>query len=64
MTTTRLHSAPGLGSPREITPPIHILSTASEISHGASLDFSDAAELAQLRRLHETLQLEIIASNR
>ena len=27
----------------------------------ATLDFSDAAELAQLRRLHETLQLEIIA---
>jgi hypothetical protein len=27
----------------------------------ASLDFSDEAELAQLRRLHETLQLEIIA---
>jgi DNA polymerase III epsilon subunit-like protein len=27
----------------------------------ASLDFSDTAELAQLRRLHETLQLEIIA---
>ena len=26
----------------------------------ASLDFSDAAELTQLRRLHETLQLEII----
>jgi hypothetical protein len=27
----------------------------------ATLDFSDEAELAQLRRLHETLQLEIIA---
>ena len=27
----------------------------------ATLDFSDAAELAQLRRLHETLQLEFIA---
>jgi len=27
----------------------------------ASLDFSDGAELAQLRRLHETLQVEIIA---
>ena len=27
----------------------------------ASLDFSDEVELAQLRRLHETLQLEIIA---
>ena len=27
----------------------------------ASLDFSDEEELAQLRRLHETLQLEIIA---
>jgi DNA polymerase-3 subunit epsilon len=27
----------------------------------ASLDFSDGVELAQLRRLHETLQLEIIA---
>lgn len=27
----------------------------------ATLDFSDATELAQLRRLHETLQLEIIA---
>ena len=27
----------------------------------ATLDFSDAAELGQLRRLHETLQLEIIA---
>lgn len=27
----------------------------------ATLDFSDAAELAQLQRLHETLQLEIIA---
>ena len=27
----------------------------------ASLDFSDDVELAQLRRLHETLQLEIIA---
>ena len=27
----------------------------------ATLDFSDAAELAQLRRLHETLQLAIIA---
>lgn len=27
----------------------------------ATLDFSDAAELAQLRRLHESLQLEIIA---
>src|SRR5258708_29137794 len=26
-----------------------------------TLDFSDVAELAQLRRLHETLQLEIIA---
>jgi DNA polymerase-3 subunit epsilon len=26
----------------------------------ASLDFSDAAEIGQLRRLHETLQLEII----
>jgi len=26
----------------------------------AGLDFSDGAELAQLRRLHETLQLEII----
>ena len=26
----------------------------------ASLDFSDEAELSQLRRLHETLQLEII----
>ena len=25
------------------------------------MDFSDEAELAQLRRLHETLQLEIIA---
>jgi hypothetical protein len=28
----------------------------------ATLDFSDEAELAQLRRLHETLQLEIIAA--
>jgi DNA polymerase-3 subunit epsilon len=27
----------------------------------ASLDFSDEVELAQLRRLHETLQLEIFA---
>ena len=27
----------------------------------ASLDFSDDVELAQLRRLHETLQMEIIA---
>jgi len=27
----------------------------------ATLDFSDEAELTQLRRLHETLQLEIIA---
>ena len=27
----------------------------------ATLGFSDEAELAQLRRLHETLQLEIIA---
>lgn len=27
----------------------------------ASLDFSDEAELTQLRRLHETLQLEFIA---
>jgi hypothetical protein len=27
----------------------------------ATLDFSDEAELSQLRRLHETLQLEIIA---
>src|SRR5207245_11597377 len=27
----------------------------------ATLDFSDEAELAQLRRLHETLQLEISA---
>ena len=27
----------------------------------AGLDFSDGAELAQLRRLHETLQLEIIS---
>ena len=32
------------------------------LRHGwATLDFSDEAELAQLRRLHETLQLEIIA---
>jgi len=57
----RLHPASGLGLPREITPPIFLPITASEISHGASLDFSDEAELAQLRRLHETLQLEIIA---
>src|SRR5207247_12581 len=28
---------------------------------GGTLDFSDEAELAQLRRLHETLQPEIIA---
>ena len=27
----------------------------------ASLDFTDEIELAQLRRLHETLQLEIVA---
>jgi DNA polymerase-3 subunit epsilon len=27
----------------------------------ASLDFSDEVELVQLRRLHETLQMEIIA---
>lgn len=47
---------------------IQTLREIAEDPHGfilrqgwASLDFSDAAELAQLRRLHETLQLEIIA---
>ena len=29
-------------------------------TRGRSLDFSDEAELAQLRRLYESLQLEII----
>ncbi len=47
---------------------IKTLREIAEDSHGfilrqgwASLDFSDEAELTQLRRLHETLQLEIIA---
>ena len=47
---------------------IQTLREIAEDPHGfilrqgwATLDFSDAAELAQLRRLHETLQLEIIA---
>ncbi len=47
---------------------IQTLRDIAEDPHGfilrqgwATLDFSDAAELAQLRRLHETLQLEIIA---
>jgi hypothetical protein len=47
---------------------IQTLREIAEDPHGfilrqgwAALDFSDAAELAQLRRLHETLQLEIIA---
>jgi hypothetical protein len=47
---------------------IQTLREIAEDPHGfilrqgwTSLDFSDAAELAQLRRLHETLQLEIIA---
>ncbi len=47
---------------------IEALREIAEDPHGyilrqgwASLDFSDAAELAQLRRLHETLQLEIVA---
>lgn len=47
---------------------IQTLREIAEDPHGfilrqgwASLDFSDATELAQLRRLHETLQLEIIA---
>jgi hypothetical protein len=46
---------------------IQTLREIAEDPHGfilrqgwASLDFSDEAELAQLRRLHETLQLEII----
>jgi len=47
---------------------IQTLREIAEDPHGfilrqgwATLDFSDGAELAQLRRLHETLQLEIIA---
>lgn len=47
---------------------IQTLREIAEDPHGyilrqgwATLDFSDEAELAQLRRLHETLQLEIIA---
>jgi DNA polymerase-3 subunit epsilon len=47
---------------------IRTLREIAEDPHGfilrqgwATLDFSDGAELAQLRRLHETLQLEIIA---
>ncbi len=47
---------------------IQTLREIAEDPHGfilrqgwANLDFSDEAELAQLRRLHETLQLEIIA---
>lgn len=47
---------------------IQMLREIAEDPHGfilrqgwATLDFSDVAELAQLRRLHETLQLEIIA---
>jgi hypothetical protein len=47
---------------------IQTLREIAEDPHGfilrqgwATLDFTDAAELAQLRRLHETLQLEIIA---
>jgi len=47
---------------------IQALREITEDPHGfilrqgwATLDFSDEAELAQLRRLHETLQLEIIA---
>ena len=47
---------------------IQTLREIAEDPHGyilrqgwAALDFSDEAELAQLRRLHETLQLEIIA---
>ncbi|MCC6821588.1 MAG: exonuclease domain-containing protein [Verrucomicrobiota bacterium] len=47
---------------------IQTLREIAEDPHGfilrqgwATLDFSDASELAQLRRLHETLQLEIIA---
>ena len=47
---------------------IQTLREIAEDPHGfilrqgwTTLDFSDAAELAQLRRLHETLQLEIIA---
>jgi DNA polymerase-3 subunit epsilon len=47
---------------------IETLREIAEDPHGyilrqgwASLDFSDEAELAQLRRLYETLQLEIIA---
>ncbi len=46
---------------------IQTLREIAEDPHGfilrqgwATLDFSDDAELAQLRRLHETLQLEII----
>ena len=47
---------------------IQTLREIAEDPHGfilrqgwATLDFSDEVELAQLRRLHETLQLEIIA---
>lgn len=47
---------------------IQTLREIAEDPHGyilrqgwGTLDFSDEAELAQLRRLHETLQLEIIA---
>ena len=47
---------------------IQTLREIAEDPHGfilrqgwATLDFSDEAELAQLRRLHETLQLAIIA---
>src|SRR2546427_11651206 len=56
--TSRLAGPAGIKTLREIADDPH----GFILRQGwATLDFSDEAELAQLRRLHETLQLEIVA---